>query len=90
MYEIRIDKNKKILFTNKVDAENYVNYMYYGLKVVKKQDGTYYFNNGDRLINTSYLDRKSYVLRTRTGKRITSEKLQKKYIAAITENKKEH
>ena len=82
MYEV-VDKNRRILFINKIDADNYVDYMHYGLKVIRRQNRTYYFNNGDRLIDTSYLDKKSYVLETRTGKRITSEKLQKRHIAAI-------
>lgn len=82
MYEV-VDKNRRIFFANKADADKYVDYMHYGLKVIRTQDRTYYFNNGDRLIDTGYLGKKSYVLETRTGKRITNEKLQERHIAAI-------
>lgn len=82
MYEV-VDKNRRILFASKVDADNYNNYLKNGLKVIRTQGRTYYFNNGDRLINASYLGKKIYVLETRTGKRITSEKLQKRHIAVI-------
>lgn len=82
MYEV-VDKNRRILFMSKEDADNYVDYMHHGLKVIRTQGRTYYFNNGDRLIDVSYLGKKIYVLKTRTGKRITSEKLQKRHIAVI-------
>lgn len=82
MYEIK-DKNKAIYFTNKNDADNYNDYLKNGLKVIRTQGKTYYFNNGDRLFNVSISNEKNYVLETRTGRKITSEKLQKKHIAAI-------
>lgn len=83
MYEVVDKNNRRILFANKADADNYVDYMHYGLKVIRVQGRTYYFNNGDRLIDASYLGKKIYVLKTRTGERITSEKLQKRHIAVI-------
>lgn len=82
MYEVK-DKNKVIYFTNKADADNYNDYLKNGLKVIRTQGRTYYFNNGDRLIDTSYLGKKIYILETRTGKRITNGKLQKRHIAVI-------
>lgn len=82
MYEV-VDKNRRILFASKADADNSNDYLKNGLKVIRTQGRTYYFNNGDRLIDASYLGKKIYVLKTRTGKRITSEKLQKRHIAVI-------
>lgn len=82
MYEV-VDKNRRILFANKADADNYNDYLKNGLKVIRTQGRTYYFNNGDRLIDASYLGKKIYILETRTGKRITSGKLQKRHIAVI-------
>lgn len=82
MYEVK-DKNKVIYFTNKADADNYNDYLKNGLKVIRTQGKTYYFNNGDRLFDVSISNKKNYVLETRTGKRITSGKLQKRHIAVI-------
>ena len=53
MYEV-VDKNRRILFASKEDADNYNDYLKNGLKVIRTQGRTYYFNNGDRLIDTSY------------------------------------
>lgn len=82
MYEVK-DKNKVIYFTNKTDADNYNDYLKNGLKVIRTQGRTYYFNNGDRLIDSSYLNKKIYVLKTRTGRTITSKKLQRKHLEVI-------
>lgn len=82
MYEVK-DKNKVIYFTNKADTDNYNDYLKNGLKVIRTQGKTYYFNNGDRLFDVSISNKKNYVLETRTGKRITSRKLQKRHIAVI-------
>ena len=82
MHEVK-DKNKVIYFTNKADADNYNDYLKNGLKVIRTQGKSYYFNNGDRLFDVSISNKKNYVLETRTGKRIVSEKLQKRHIAVI-------
>ena len=82
MYEV-VDKNRRIFFTNKTDADNYKDFMNNGLKVIRKQGRTHYFNNGDRLIDVSYNDKKAYVLVTHTGRRITRVRYQKKHIAVI-------
>lgn len=82
MYEV-VDKNRRIFFTNKTDADNYTDFINNGLKVIRKQGRTNYFNNGDRLIDVSYNDKKAYVLVTHTGRRITSVRYQKKHIAVI-------
>ena len=79
------DGNKTKYFANQEDADNYNDYLQNGLKVIKTNNRTYYFNNGDRLIDVSMQDeqKKRYVLRS--GHRtITSEKLQKKHIQAIS------
>lgn len=82
MYEVK-DKNRIIYFFNKTDADNYTDYLQNGLKITRTQRRTYYYNNGDRLINIGIGNEKRYILETRTGRKITSEKLQKKHIAAI-------
>lgn len=84
MYPVK-DKNKTIYFLNKVDADNYIDYLQSGLKVIKKSGKTYHFNNGDSLINVTFDNEspKKYVLVTRCNRRIISEKLQKKHITAI-------
>lgn len=82
MYEVK-DKNKIIYFTNKTDADNYNDYLENGLKVIRTQSRTYYFNNGDRLFDVSISNGKNYVLKTRTGRTVTSKKLQRKYLEVI-------
>nr|DAG18832.1 MAG TPA: hypothetical protein [Caudoviricetes sp.] len=82
MYEVT-DKNRRIFFTDKTDADNYTDFINNGLKVIRIQGRTHYFNNGDRLIDTSYRDTKSYVLITHTGRRITSINLMKKHLTVI-------
>lgn len=72
MYEVK-DKNKVIYFTNKTDADNYNDYLKNGLKVIRTQGKTYYFNNGDRLFDVSISNEKNYMLETRTGRTITSK-----------------
>lgn len=82
MYEVKY-KNRIIYFTNKTDADNYNDYLKNGLKVIRSQDKTYYFNNGDRLFDVSISNEKNYVLETRTGRTITSKKLQRKHLEVI-------
>lgn len=82
MYEVK-DKNKVIHFTNKTDADNYNDYLKNGLKVIRIQGKTYYFNNGDRLFDISISNEKNYVLETRTGRIVTNKKLQRKHLEAI-------
>jgi hypothetical protein len=79
------DRNRIISFVHQIDADNYKDYLENGLKVIRKDSKTYYFNNGDRLINVSLQseEKQRYVLLTK-NRTITSEKLQKKYIQAIT------
>lgn len=81
------DKNKTIYFANKKDADNYNDYLQNGLKVTRKDGRTYHYNDGSKLIDISMQGetRKRYVLH-HSNKRIASEKLQKKYIQAITLN----
>lgn len=80
------DGNKIISFAHQIDADNYKEYLENGLKIIRKDSRTYHFNNGDRLINVSLQgeEKQRYVLHTR-NKTITSEKLQKKHIQAITQ-----
>ena len=84
MFEVK-DGTKTIYFSRKSDADNYNDYLQNGLKVIRTDSRTYYFNNGDRLIDVSMQDeqKKRYVLRSR-HRTITSEKLQKKHIQAIS------
>ena len=83
MFEVK-DGNKTIYFTRQADADNYNDYLQNGLKVIRTDSRTYYFNNGDRLIDVSMQgeQKKRYVLHS--GHRtITSEKLQRKHIQTI-------
>ena len=84
MFEVN-DGNKTILFAHKKDADNYNDYLKNGLRVVKKDSRSYTFNNGDKLINVSIPgeEKQRYVLVTRKGRRVESEKLQRKHIQAI-------
>ena len=79
------DGNKTKYFANLADADNYNDYLKNGLKVIRTDSRTYYFNNGDRLMDVSMKNekKKRYVLHS--GHRtITSEKLQRKHIQAIS------
>lgn len=84
MFEVK-DGNRTIYFIRQEDADNYNDYLQNGLKVIRADGRTYHFNNGNRLINVSMQgeQKQRYVLHTR-NKTITSEKLQKKYIEAIS------
>ena len=84
MVEVK-DGRKTIYFAHQPDADNYNDYLQNGLKVIRADNRTYYFNNGDRLIDVSMHgeQKKRYVLHS--GHRtITSEKLQRKHIQAIS------
>ena len=79
------DGNKTRYFANQADADNYNDYLQNGLKVIRTDGKTYHFNNGERLIDVSMQgeQKKRYVLHS--GHRtITSEKLQRKHIKAIS------
>ena len=83
MIEVK-NGNRTTYFARQADADNYNDYLQNGLKVIRTNNRTYYFNNGDRLIDVSMQDeqKKRYVLHS--GHRtITSEKLQRKHIQAI-------
>lgn len=83
MFEVK-DKNKTIYFSRKADADNYNDYLRNGLKVIRTDSRTHYFNNGDRLIDISMQgeQKKRYVLHS-GNRTITSERLQRKHIQAI-------
>ena len=78
MYEVK-DKNKTLLFSNKTDADNYIDYLQHGLKCIAKKDRTYCFNNGARLIDVSLYgtNNEKFVLHY-NNKCIVSKTLQKK------------
>ena len=78
------DGNKTIYFTRQADADNYNDYLRNGLKVIRTDSRTHYFNNGDRLIDVSMQgeQKKRYVLHS-GNRTITSERLQRKHIQAI-------
>ena len=80
-----IDKDKIIYFTYKKDADNYLDFMTNGLKIIRVSGRTYYFNNGDRLTNVSLRGEKEqrYVLHTRTSRTVKSERLQRKHIECV-------
>lgn len=84
MFEVK-DKNKTIYFSLKTDADNYNDYLENGLKVIRTDNRTYHFNNGDRLIDVSMRgeQKKRYVLHS-GDRTITSERLQRKHIQAIS------
>lgn len=76
--------NKTRYFSNQADADNYNDYLRNGLKVIRTDSRTHYFNNGDRLIDVSMQgeQKKRYVLHS-GNRTITSERLQRKHIQAI-------
>ena len=84
MFEVK-DGNKTKYFAHQADADNYKDYLKNGLKVIRTDNRTYYFNNGDRLMDVSMQgeQKKRYVLHS--GHRtITSEKLQRTHIQSIS------
>ena len=80
-----IDKDKIIYFTYQKDADNYLDFMKNGLKIIRVSGRTYYFNNGDKLINVSLRGEKEqrYVLHTRTSRTVKSERLQRKHVECV-------
>ena len=84
MIEIK-EGNKTIWFADQKDADGYTDYLQNGLKVIRKDGRTFYFNNGDTLIDISLPaeENKRYILHYRNGKKATCEKLQKRHIQAI-------
>lgn len=87
VYEVK-DKNKTLLFSNKTDADNYIDYLQHGLKCIAKKDRTYCFNNGARLIDVSLYgtNNEKFVLHY-NNKCIVSKTLQQKYIKVLGEDK---
>lgn len=84
MIEVK-DGKKIICFVNQVDANNYIDYLKNGLKVIRIDNRTYYFNNGDHLIDVTMNGTfKKYVLRS-GNKTVISEKLQRKHIQVINQ-----
>lgn len=83
MIEVK-DGKRTIYFTHQADAENYNDYLQNGLKIIRVDNRSYYFNNGDHLIDVSMngATKKKYILHSK-HRTITSEKLQKKHIQAI-------
>jgi hypothetical protein len=90
MYEVK-DKNKTYLFSNKTDADNYIDYLQHGLKCISQKDRTYCFNNGARLIDVSLYgtNNEKFVLHY-NNKCIVSKTLQKKYIKVLGGTNYEH
>lgn len=88
MYEVKNGKITKY-FANKKDADNYIDYIENGLKVVSKSIGCWEFNDGSLMSDVIMrgATEKKYVLRKHgvNGDKITSERLQKKYIKALEE-----
>ena len=86
MFEVKNGKITKY-FADKKDADNYIDYIENGLKVVGKSIGCYKFNDGSLMSDVIMKDatEKKYVLHKHgvNGDRITSERLQKKYIKAL-------
>lgn len=80
------DGKKTIYFSKKKETDNYNDYLKNGLKVVRKDNRTYYFNYGDYLIDVTMNDmlEKKYILHS-GNRTIISEKLQQKHIRAITQ-----
>lgn len=80
------DRNRIIYFVDQKEADNYNDYLKNGLKVVRIDNRTYYFNNGDRLIDVTMKGtfEKKYILHSR-NRTIKSEKLQHKHIQAIAQ-----
>lgn len=85
MIEVK-DGDRTIYFARQKEADNYNDYLKNGLKVVRIDNRTYYFNNGDRLIDVTMNGsfEKKYVLHS-GNRSIKSEKLQRKHIQAITQ-----
>lgn len=83
MIEVK-DGNRTIYFARQEDEYNYNDYLRNGLKVIRTDSRTHYFNNGDRLIDVSMHgeQKKRYVLHS-GNRTITSERLQRKHIQAI-------
>ena len=78
-------KTKKsiIIFMHESDYNMYMDFINNGLKVVRKKDGSYFFNDGSR-----FLDNKLHAVRVLTDRKnqqFRNERYFKKYLQAIEE-----
>lgn len=91
MYKVK-DKNKTLLFSNKTDADNYIDYLQHGLKCISQKDRTYCFNNGARLIDVSLYrtNNEKFVLHCNDGRTATNKKFIKKYIECLKKEVQEN
>lgn len=83
-YTIQAGKST-ITFFNKSDYLHFKDFLENGLKAIRKESRTTYFNDGSRLIDVSMSaeTKKRYVLRDRHNKTLTAERYIKKYVSAM-------
>lgn len=72
-------------FCKKVDADMFCDYLNNGLKVIKKDEKSYLFNDGSRLTDVSLPNETParYVLTTRNRRTIFSHRYMKKYLTIL-------
>lgn len=81
MYKIKVSPRKTKFFTAEQDYLNYKDYMDNGLKVVRTEPRTTFFNDGSMLIDVSLEDatEKTYVLH-KDAKTFKDMRYMQKYI----------
>ena len=88
MYDIK-DGNKIHFFTNREDIKTFEDYKENGLKVIRRDKNTIYFNDFSRLSIVSMPNEKEkrYVLRKNNGKTVKAKQLINRYIAVAEKSK---
>lgn len=88
-YIIQSEKSK-ITFFNKSDYLHFKDFLENGLKVIRKDGRTIYFNDGSKLIDVSIPteNEKRYILCDRRHKTMTAERYIKKYISVMQKQNK--
>ena len=81
MFEVK-NGSRTHFFTKKADADTFSDFLCNGLKVVKQEGKTIYFNDFSRLFNVSLPNEtpERYVLKKINNKTITDARQIKKYL----------
>jgi hypothetical protein len=86
MFEVK-NGNTIHYFTKKADADIYSDFLLNGLKVIRREGKTIYFNDFSRLFNVSLPNEKPerFVLKKSNNRTVTDKRQIKKYLLAANQ-----